>query len=111
MNTVVVMPTYNEALGIEAVLDAVLASAPDADILVVDDSSPDGTGQIVQSHPAYGRRIFLLSRITFTDRAVGESKMSGAIVREAVVRVLAWRWHELRDSHRAPVLIGRPHGA
>lgn len=249
MNTIVVIPTYNEALGVETVLDAVLESAPDADILVVDDNSPDGTGLLVQAHPAHGRRIFLLSRaekdglgaayragfawavdrtydvivqmdadlshpparipalvealdtaevaigsryvhgggvrnwslqrrliswagntyvrtvlrldvrdatagfrafrrdsllrlgalesqsngysfqientwrasrigltttevpITFTDRTVGQSKMSGAIVREAVLRVLAWRWHELRGSRTAPALIGHAHGA
>lgn len=250
MNTIVIIPTYNEALGVEAVLDAVLESAPDADILVVDDNSPDGTGLLVQAHPSYPDRIFLLSRsekdglgaayragfawaveraydvivqmdadlshpparipalvaalgtsdvaigsryvrgggvrnwtlrrrliswagntyvravlrldvhdatagfrafrrdallrlgaldsesngyafqientwragriglsttevpITFTDRSVGQSKMSGAIVREAVVRVLAWRWREIRDSRRArPALIGHPHGA
>ncbi len=43
-------------------LDAVLESAPGADILVVDDNSPDGTGRLVRAHPAYGHRIFLLSR-------------------------------------------------
>ncbi|KAA1394452.1 polyprenol monophosphomannose synthase [Aeromicrobium ginsengisoli] len=250
MNTLVVIPTYDEALGIEATLDAVLASAPDADVLVVDDSSPDGTALLVQTHPSYGQRIFLLSRedkdglggayragfawalvraydvivqmdadlshppsripalvaaldtadvaigsryvpgggvrhwtlrrraisragntyvrtvlgldvhdatagfrafrrdallrlgaldsesngyafqientwrasrigltttevpITFTDRTVGESKMSGAIVREAVVRVLAWRWQELRNGRRdVPMLAGQRHGA
>jgi dolichol-phosphate mannosyltransferase len=33
--------------------------------------------------------------ITFSDRGHGESKMSPAIVREALGRVLVWRWHEL----------------
>lgn len=33
--------------------------------------------------------------IVFTDREVGDSKMSGAIVREALLRVLGWRWREL----------------
>ncbi len=236
MNTIVVIPTYNEALGVETVLDAVLRSAPGADILVVDDSSPDGTGLLVKAHPAYPARVHLLTRaekdglgaayragfawavargydvvvqmdadlshppakipelvaaleqtdisigsryvagggvgnwtwrrrlisragnayvrtvlglrvrdatagfrafrrdsllrldalhsrsngysfqientwrasrlgltttevpITFTDRTVGESKMSTAIVREAVIRVLVWRWHEIRDG-------------
>ena len=250
MNTIVVIPTYNEASVVEAVLDAVLESAPDADVLVVDDNSPDGTGLLVQAHPAHGNRIFLLSRpekdglgaayragfawavdrsydvivqmdadlshpparipalvealdtadmaigsryvrgggvrnwslsrrliswggntyvravlrldvrdatagfrafrrdslvrlgalesqsngysfqientwrasriglstaevpITFTDRTVGQSKMSPTIVREAVVRVLVWRWHEVRDGRRkAPALVGYPHGA
>ena len=37
--------------------------------------------------------------ITFRDRTRGESKMDAAVVREALVRVLAWRWQELRPSH------------
>jgi dolichol-phosphate mannosyltransferase len=43
--------------------------------------------------------------ITFTDRAVGTSKMTGDIVREAMLRVLTWRWRELAhrpDGRRAP---------
>ena len=245
MRTVVVVPTYNEAEGIVAMLDAVLREAPDVDVLVVDDSSPDGTAQLVLGHPAYGLRVHLLSRsrkeglgaayragfdwaldasydvivqmdadlshpperlpalvaalegadvavgsryvrgggvrnwplsrrlvsrggniyvrlflgipvrdatagfkafrrnalqrigavhsesngycfqientwrasrlglritevpITFQDRTSGESKMSGAIVREAMLRVLTWRWHEL--THEAYDMIGRRH--
>jgi dolichol-phosphate mannosyltransferase len=38
--------------------------------------------------------------ITFTDRTAGSSKMSGAIVGEAVLRVLRWRLTELRQTHR-----------
>lgn len=34
--------------------------------------------------------------ITFTDRTAGTSKMSGLIVAEALTRVLAWRWSDLR---------------
>ncbi|VXA94014.1 polyprenol monophosphomannose synthase [Aeromicrobium sp. 9AM] len=239
MTTIVVIPTYNEALGVRTVLDEVLRSVPDADILVVDDNSPDGTGALVEAHPAYLTRLLLLTRsekdglgaayragftwalardydvivqmdadlshppakipelvaalgqadvaigsryvrgggvdnwtwrrrvisrvgnayvrvvlglrvrdatagfrafrrdsllrlgvlesqsngyafqientwrasrmgltttevpITFTDRTVGESKMSTAIIREAVLRVLAWRWHEIRDRRPA----------
>ncbi|GAA3525379.1 polyprenol monophosphomannose synthase [Aeromicrobium panaciterrae] len=246
MKTIVVIPTYNEALGIETVLDAVLRAAPDAEILVVDDNSPDGTGVLVEAHPQYLHRVFLLSRgdkdglgaayragftwaearmydvivqmdadlshppakipelvaaldtvdiaigsryvagggvrnwslsrrliswagntyvravlglrvhdatagfrafrrdsllmlgalesqsngysfqientwrasrlgltttevpITFTDRTLGESKMSTAIIREAVIRVLLWRWDEIRHwQRRAAVPVGR----
>jgi dolichol-phosphate mannosyltransferase len=35
--------------------------------------------------------------ITFTDRTSGTSKMSGSIAREALRRVLVWRWRELRN--------------
>ncbi len=44
--------------------------------------------------------------ITFTDRGLGESKMSPAIVREALLRVLVWRWHEL--TRNAPAVPGQP---
>lgn len=249
MKPIVVIPTYNEASNITAVIDAVLASTPGAEILVVDDSSPDGTAERVRAHPQHPHRVHLLSRatkeglgpayragmsaalagdfdvivqmdadlshppdrlpallealrsadvaigsryvrggalrdwpahrraiswaanvyvslllnlevhdvtagfkafrreallavgavhsesdgyafqientwrasriglstaevpITFTDRTTGESKMSTAIVREAVVRVLAWRWDEIRQARRGAVSarIGRPH--
>jgi len=62
MNTIVIVPTYNEAEGITVMLDAVLRQAPEADILVVDDNSPDGTAQLVTGHPQYGHRLQLLSR-------------------------------------------------
>ena len=46
MRTVVVIPTYQEALNVVEALTRVRATLPDADILVVDDSSPDGTAAL-----------------------------------------------------------------
>lgn len=60
--TLVVVPTYNEATGIETLLDQALAADPDLRILVVDDNSPDGTGEIVTKRAATDPRIALLSR-------------------------------------------------
>jgi dolichol-phosphate mannosyltransferase len=40
--------------------------------------------------------------ITFTDRSVGTSKMSGSIAIEALTRVVVWRWRELRHGAVAP---------
>ena len=45
----VIIPTYNEKENIENVTNRVLALKTPFDILVVDDSSPDGTGQIVEN--------------------------------------------------------------
>jgi len=58
----VVIPTYNEAANVLKVIDAVRAAAPEVEVLVVDDSSPDGTGHLVEAHPAFGSRVHLLSR-------------------------------------------------
>jgi glycosyltransferase involved in cell wall biosynthesis len=46
VKTLVVIPTYNEAETITALLEAVRAAAPSADVLVVDDGSPDGTADM-----------------------------------------------------------------
>lgn len=45
---VVLLPTYDEAENIEPMLRALRAAAPTVDIIVIDDSSPDGTGAIAE---------------------------------------------------------------
>ncbi|HWA66845.1 MAG TPA: polyprenol monophosphomannose synthase [Mycobacteriales bacterium] len=63
MSVVVVMPTYNERDNIEAIAAEVLARPCAPHLLVVDDSSPDGTGEIVEKlHAGQPQRISLLSR-------------------------------------------------
>lgn len=62
MRSVVVLPTYNEAENIERFLRAVRKAAPHTDVLVVDDDSPDGTGDIAEGLEAELGRISLLSR-------------------------------------------------
>ncbi|WP_412067295.1 polyprenol monophosphomannose synthase [Rubrivirga sp. IMCC43871] len=48
-DVVVVVPTYNEAGTIDAIVDAVLALDGDLSVLVVDDGSPDGTADLVEA--------------------------------------------------------------
>src|SRR3954447_9019274 len=45
----VILPTYDEAENLEAVVGGIRASVPEAEILVVDDSSPDGTGRLAEA--------------------------------------------------------------
>src|SRR5271170_5751776 len=61
MRTLVVVPTYDEAENIVAILEAIREHAPDVDILVVDDSSPDGTGKLAEETGSRLGRIELLS--------------------------------------------------
>ncbi|HWD71730.1 MAG TPA: polyprenol monophosphomannose synthase [Actinomycetota bacterium] len=56
----VVIPTYNEADNIEAILTAVTTAVPEASVLVVDDGSPDGTGELVEKAIEADPRIHLL---------------------------------------------------
>jgi len=64
MRTLVVVPTHNEADNVEAVVDEIVRRLPDADVLVVDDDSTDGTRSLVRDHPAFGERVRLLERPT-----------------------------------------------
>lgn len=60
---VVVIPTYNEAAGILAVVERVLALPVRVDVLVVDDGSPDGTAALVaEAMAAHPGRVHLLER-------------------------------------------------
>jgi dolichol-phosphate mannosyltransferase len=45
----VVLPTYNERENLERISAAILAALPEAHLLVVDDSSPDGTGELADT--------------------------------------------------------------
>ncbi len=62
-DVVVVIPTYNEARNITAILESVLSIAGSYTVIVVDDGSPDGTGRLVsQMHERFPRRVHLIER-------------------------------------------------
>jgi dolichol-phosphate mannosyltransferase len=62
MRNLIVVPTYNERGAITDLLAALEREVPAADVLVVDDSSPDGTADRVRVDPRYGVAVFLLER-------------------------------------------------
>lgn len=59
---VVVVPTYNEADNVGRLIPLILARDPRLSVLVVDDSSPDGTADVVKALPEFGRRVLILER-------------------------------------------------
>jgi len=59
----VILPTYNEAENLERVVDAVLERLPETGrVLIVDDNSPDGTGEIADRLAASSDSITVLHR-------------------------------------------------
>ncbi len=58
----VVLPTYNERENVERMAAAILAALPEASLLIVDDSSPDGTGQLADTIAARESRVSVLHR-------------------------------------------------
>ena len=58
----VITPTYDEVLNLERVLAAISAAYPAADVLVVDDGSPDGTADLADRLAATDARIHVMRR-------------------------------------------------
>ncbi|MEA1986527.1 MAG: polyprenol monophosphomannose synthase [Candidatus Marinimicrobia bacterium] len=63
MKRLVIIPTYNEKANIEKLLNEIQTlDIENLDILIVDDNSPDGTGQIIKDMQKESDRIFLIER-------------------------------------------------
>jgi len=62
MKVMVVVPTYNERQNIERLAPLVLDQLPDVELLVVDDGSPDGTGEYVDELAGSDPRVHVIHR-------------------------------------------------
>ena len=62
MKILVIIPTYNEAENIPSLIPGVLKQDKNIDILIVDDNSPDGTGEIVKEIIKANTRLHILER-------------------------------------------------
>jgi dolichol-phosphate mannosyltransferase len=62
LKPLVIIPTYNELENVANIVGAVRSAAPEVSVLVVDDSSPDGTGAIVQKIAESDTSVHLLTR-------------------------------------------------
>ena len=58
----VIVPTYNEREALPLIVERIRASVPEADILVADDNSPDGTGAIADSLAASDAHVQVMHR-------------------------------------------------
>src|ERR1700716_3718445 len=76
--SLVVLPTYNERDNIEPIVAAILGQSADFEVLVVDDNSPDGTGDIVDrlaaAHPT---RLHVMHRAG--KRGLGTAYIEGFV--------------------------------
>jgi dolichol-phosphate mannosyltransferase len=72
---VIVMPTYNERQNLESIAGRVRTALPAADLLVVDDNSPDGTGDIADKMAETDSHVQVLHR---TEKAgLGKAYIAG----------------------------------
>ncbi len=61
-NSLIIVPTYNERQNIRPLCESIFRFAPETEVLIVDDASPDGTGSIAENMKAEDRRIQVLHR-------------------------------------------------
>ena len=72
---VIVMPTYNERQNLEIIVGRIRESVPDADLLVVDDNSPDGTGDLADKLAEVDQHVQVMHR---TEKAgLGRAYVAG----------------------------------
>jgi dolichol-phosphate mannosyltransferase len=71
----VIVPTYNEAKTLPSALAALRSLVPDADILVADDNSPDGTGALADEAAAADPAVHVLHRPG--KRGLGQAYLAG----------------------------------
>ncbi len=62
MESLVIIPTYNEKQNIRIVIEKINNLKIDLDILIIDDSSPDGTGAVIRELQKTYKHIFLIER-------------------------------------------------
>ncbi len=63
MKSLVVLPTYNERANVKKLVEEIFSRSSDLEILIADDSSPDGTAEVVRTlQKTWGDRLHLLVR-------------------------------------------------
>ncbi len=61
-NSLIIVPTYNERQNIKPLCESIFRFAPETEVLIIDDASPDGTGSMAEEMKAQDRRIHVLHR-------------------------------------------------
>ena len=75
MSNLICMPTYNESENLRPIIEAIHGECADVHILVIDDDSPDGTGEIADEIAASDDRVHVLHR---TEKAgLGPAYLAG----------------------------------
>ncbi len=71
----VILPTYNESMNLPQIVPAILDQDPRLEVLVVDDSSPDGTGELADQLAAAFARVHVLHRAA--KEGLGKAYLAG----------------------------------
>jgi dolichol-phosphate mannosyltransferase len=103
--TLIVVPTYNERENVGPLVTKLLQVAPDADVLIVDDNSPDGTATHVQEIFGTNSRVSVLSRKS--PQSFGRSLLDGyrAAIERGYARLVQLDADFSHDPDMIPAMI------
>jgi dolichol-phosphate mannosyltransferase len=87
-STLIVLPTYNECELLPHIVPAIRAAVPEATVLVVDDNSPDGTGDLANGLAAADANIEVMHR-------GGKQGLGAAYLAAFKQAVSEWRWKRI----------------
>jgi dolichol-phosphate mannosyltransferase len=101
----VVLPTYDERDNLPSIVPAILAASPELDVLVVDDESPDGTGEVADELAARDPRVRVLHRAQ--KQGLGAAYLDGfhVALRAGYGRILEMDADFSHDPARLPELL------
>jgi dolichol-phosphate mannosyltransferase len=100
---IIIMPTYNERQNLEMMTSRIRESTPEVDVLVADDNSPDGTGELADKISEADSRVHVLHRAE--KAGLGRAYLAGftwALERgyDVIVEMDADGSHRPEDLHR-----------
>jgi len=109
--TLIVVPTYNERENVGALVPQLLQVAPDADVLMVDDNSPDGT--LAAAEQLFGTNPRFSSLRRTGSRGIGRSLLDGyrVAVERGYSRVVQLDADFSHDPKMIPALVNATHDA
>jgi dolichol-phosphate mannosyltransferase len=103
--TLIILPTYNERENVPTLVEQIFAYAPAADVLLVDDNSPDGTADLATELFATEPRFSVLRRTG--PRGLGRSYVDGyrAALAGGYARLVQMDADFSHDPERLPALL------
>lgn len=103
--TLIVVPTYNERENVEALIGQLLQVAPAADVMLIDDNSPDGTAAFAQQEFGANARVSVFTRTGA--RSFGRSLLDGyrAAVEHGYTRLVQLDADFSHDPEMVPAMI------
>jgi glycosyltransferase involved in cell wall biosynthesis len=86
----IITPTYNERENLPELTAGIFAELPEANLLVVDDASPDGTGDVADAMASTDSRVHVMHRAG--KQGLGTAYLAGFAWRSSTATTTSCKW-------------------